>query len=726
MAARSEVSNDEVATLRGRNAIERGKVGEVRQKFQVHEDKALAYKMQSDEFKDHALRNKEQRKSVRAGVRTAKETYLEEVKSAGILPDESVAEIEHKEWLTEELRRRIDEEENLAKTKREIQRIQDEEIAYQVQHDEVKRRRYEEYKRQQRIKKDQEERKRIARMLRESEEAEITDRKVRSMDDVTTDLNSDVKVVSDGTAIIPRHNGKQREDQLRHDMELRDEEIAYQAQREEERQWRHEEYKRQQRIKKDQEERKRIARMMRESEQAEISNSVNDTKVRPKDGVTRHRSSDVKVVSDDTAISPRHNGKQREDQLRQNMELRDEEIAYQAQREEERRWRHEEYKRQQRIIKDEEECNSVNDTKVRPKDGVTRHRSSDVKVVSDDTAISPRHNGKQREDQLRQNMELRDEEIAYQAQREEERQWRQEEYKRQQRIKKDEEEHKRLTKIMKELEEAEISSPDDDASDRPIDDVITLPTNNDIIVLADGTAIDARANEIQTEEQLRQKMQRRDEELAMLLQEQEKHQIEKKKSMQEDYRKAIELQDREIAKHLQREEKVKAHRRREKQLRRERRASDELLLDESRDRRHHDADYLEDVPPVSNEQQVNSRMHEEQRQGEKKTRHSRSKSEDSYEEMWQARSGSRTHALTSQTMKTPDDTAMEPGGHFSNIAETLDPTFQRATRHASEESSPEEDEKVNGLGRSTPIVPPLKRKISKDRLKKEKGKISYL
>ncbi|XP_046850152.1 golgin subfamily A member 6-like protein 22 isoform X4 [Xenia sp. Carnegie-2017] len=641
MAARSEVSNDEVATLRGRNAIERGKVGEVRQKFQVHEDKALAYKMQSDEFKDHALRNKEQRKSVRAGVRTAKETYLEEVKSAGILPDESVAEIEHKEWLTEELRRRIDEEENLAKTKREIQRIQDEEIAYQVQHDEVKRRRYEEYKRQQRIKKDQEERKRIARMLRESEEAEITDRKVRSMDDVTTDLNSDVKVVSDGTAIIPRHNGKQREDQLRHDMELRDEEIAYQAQREEERRWRHEEYKRQQRIIKDEEECKRIARMMRESEQAEISNSVNDTKVRPKDGVTRHRSSDVKVVSDDTAISPRHNGKQREDQLRQNMELRDEEIAYQAQREEER-------------------------------------------------------------------------------------QWRQEEYKRQQRIKKDEEEHKRLTKIMKELEEAEISSPDDDASDRPIDDVITLPTNNDIIVLADGTAIDARANEIQTEEQLRQKMQRRDEELAMLLQEQEKHQIEKKKSMQEDYRKAIELQDREIAKHLQREEKVKAHRRREKQLRRERRASDELLLDESRDRRHHDADYLEDVPPVSNEQQVNSRMHEEQRQGEKKTRHSRSKSEDSYEEMWQARSGSRTHALTSQTMKTPDDTAMEPGGHFSNIAETLDPTFQRATRHASEESSPEEDEKVNGLGRSTPIVPPLKRKISKDRLKKEKGKISYL
>ena len=38
-------------------------------------------------------RNKEQRKSVRAGVKTAKETYLEEVKNAGILPDNSVAEM---------------------------------------------------------------------------------------------------------------------------------------------------------------------------------------------------------------------------------------------------------------------------------------------------------------------------------------------------------------------------------------------------------------------------------------------------------------------------------------------------------------------------------------------------------------------------------------------------------------------------------------------------------
>ncbi|CAB4012944.1 Hypothetical predicted protein [Paramuricea clavata] len=63
------------------------------QKFQVHEDTAIAYKMQSAEYKNHVSRNKEQRKSVRAGVRTAKETYLDEVRNAGILPDNSVAEM---------------------------------------------------------------------------------------------------------------------------------------------------------------------------------------------------------------------------------------------------------------------------------------------------------------------------------------------------------------------------------------------------------------------------------------------------------------------------------------------------------------------------------------------------------------------------------------------------------------------------------------------------------
>lgn len=43
------------------------------------------------------------------------------------------------------------------------------------------------------------------------------------------------------------------------------------------------------------------------------------------------------------------------------------------------------------------------------------------------------------------------------------------------------------------------------------DDAITLPLNDGIIVLADGTAIDARHNKIQTEEQKRENMRKRDE-----------------------------------------------------------------------------------------------------------------------------------------------------------------------------------------------------------------------
>ena len=43
------------------------------------------------------------------------------------------------------------------------------------------------------------------------------------------------------------------------------------------------------------------------------------------------------------------------------------------------------------------------------------------------------------------------------------------------------------------------------------DAVIELPQNNDIIFLANGTAIDARHNQVQTEEQVRESIKRRDE-----------------------------------------------------------------------------------------------------------------------------------------------------------------------------------------------------------------------
>ena len=439
MATRSDRSTVEVEPLsqtRGQDEIEKGKVGEALQKFQVHEDTAIAYKMQSEEFENHVSRNKEQRKSVRDGVKTAKQTYLEEVKNARILPDNSVAEIEQKQWLTDELHRRIEEQEVQARIELEKQRRKDEEVAIRVQ------------------------------------------------------------------------------------------------------------------------------------------------------------------------------------------------------REEEKRMRYLEHKRQQRIAKDEEE-------------------------------------------------------------------------------------HRRLLRIMKELQEAELSDPGDDAI--PSNDVIELPQNHDIIVLADGTAIDARQNQIQTEEQVRESMKRRDEELAKLLQQQEDDQIEKKRTMHEDYRKAIELQDREIAKHLQRQEKAKAERRREKHMRRVQSLPerDEVAAGQRRNLPSYHAavdDFRrEDVPPVSNGHRVSSgRQYELERR--ERPSEVRTSPEQPYEEVWKAKSGSNTRALTPEMLES-SDSRQEPGGYFSNIAETLDPTFQRATRREDDE----EDDK-SGSGKSAPIVPPLKRKVSKEKTKKSRGK----
>jgi hypothetical protein len=67
-------------------------------------------------------------------------------------------------------------------------------------------------------------------------------------------------------------------------------------------------------------------------------------------------------------------------------------------------------------------------------------------------------------------------------------------------------------------------------------------------------------------------------------------------------------------------------------------------------------------------------------------------------------------------MLESSDSGQEPGGYFSNIAETLDPTFQRASRRGDEEG-----DKAGG-GKSAPIVPPLKRKASKEKSKKFWGK----
>ena len=123
----------------------------------------------------------------------------------------------------------------------------------------------------------------------------------------------------------------------------------------------------------------------------------------------------------------------------------------------------------------------------------------------------------------------------------------------------------------------------------------------------------------------------------------------------------------------------------------------------------------EDVPPVSNGHRVSSGRQQESERRERPSE-VRNSPEQVYEEVWKARSGSNTRALTPEMLES-SDSSQEPGGYFSNIAETLDPTFQRATRREDDE----EDDKA-GSGKSAPIVPPLKRKSSKEKNKKSRGK----
>ncbi|XP_068700348.1 coiled-coil domain-containing protein 50-like isoform X1 [Montipora foliosa] len=64
----------------------RPSVRQVCQDFMVREDGALAQRLQEEEFGNHYLRNRSERKTVREDVRAAKITYLEEVRNAQILP----------------------------------------------------------------------------------------------------------------------------------------------------------------------------------------------------------------------------------------------------------------------------------------------------------------------------------------------------------------------------------------------------------------------------------------------------------------------------------------------------------------------------------------------------------------------------------------------------------------------------------------------------------------
>ncbi|KAK3730110.1 hypothetical protein QZH41_013752, partial [Actinostola sp. cb2023] len=82
------------------------------QDFRVREDGALANKLQEEEFQKHYCRNKSERKTVRGDVRVAKQTYLEEVKTAQLLPEDELVDMEETDkWLARDLQEKLHSEE---------------------------------------------------------------------------------------------------------------------------------------------------------------------------------------------------------------------------------------------------------------------------------------------------------------------------------------------------------------------------------------------------------------------------------------------------------------------------------------------------------------------------------------------------------------------------------------------------------------------------------------
>ncbi|XP_068753703.1 trichohyalin-like isoform X2 [Montipora capricornis] len=112
----------------------RPSVRQVCQDFMVREDGALAQRLQEEEFGNHYLRNRSERKTVREDVKAAKITYLEEVRNAQILPVAEVHNMEQTEqWLASDLQHKLRQEEVEVERRRKDAETRDEEIAKHLQ-----------------------------------------------------------------------------------------------------------------------------------------------------------------------------------------------------------------------------------------------------------------------------------------------------------------------------------------------------------------------------------------------------------------------------------------------------------------------------------------------------------------------------------------------------------------------------------------------------------------
>lgn len=121
--------------------IDESKIPSVRQvcqDFRVREDESLAHRLQEEEFGNHYIRNRSERKTVREDVKAAKITYLEEVKHSQILPEDMVHNMERTEhWLAIDLQHKLQNEEIECERRRRDAETRDEAIARQMQEKEA-------------------------------------------------------------------------------------------------------------------------------------------------------------------------------------------------------------------------------------------------------------------------------------------------------------------------------------------------------------------------------------------------------------------------------------------------------------------------------------------------------------------------------------------------------------------------------------------------------------
>lgn len=144
-------------------------VRKVCQDFRVREDGALAYRLQEEEIDQHYKRNRQESRKIQDDVRTAKITYLEEVKNARLLPEQELPDMEETDkWLARELQDRLQSEEEKEYQQRKSIETEDERLAREFQEREERQARQLERERLQRSISETED-ERLARQMQERE-----------------------------------------------------------------------------------------------------------------------------------------------------------------------------------------------------------------------------------------------------------------------------------------------------------------------------------------------------------------------------------------------------------------------------------------------------------------------------------------------------------------------------------------------------------------------------